>query len=40
MPTDKDILATGAFDGNIKVWDISKMKCLNQFSKKNKVKFG
>lgn len=25
---DKNILATSAYDGNIRIWDINKMKCL------------
>ena len=26
--SDKNILATGAYDGNIRIWDVNKMKCL------------
>lgn len=29
-PDDADVLATGSFDGTIKVWDISSLKPVNK----------
>lgn len=34
-PSDKDILATGSFDGSIKIWEISQMKCIANLQKVN-----
>ena len=34
---DKNILATSAYDGNIRIWDINKMKCLKILERTKKV---
>ena len=34
-PNNKELLATGSFDGSIKIWEISQMKCIMNLQKSN-----